>query len=202
MGELSEYYKIYYGQNKTRINAKRRQKYREEQARRKDELSEAAYRQKGSYSREYRLWYAAKIRSNKYEIPFNIEISDIKIPEFCPILGIKLDTDYSDKTKQSSPSLDKIHPKLGYIRGNIAVVSFKANRMKSDLDLWTLNRILRYINKTPDLIKIQESQKELKEKQKLEDRAWKETELPGKPELYESDLFKVWKETLLETLEG
>lgn len=40
----------------------------------------------------------------------------------CPVLGIDLTT----------PSLDKIIPALGYVPGNIAVISMKANMLKGD----------------------------------------------------------------------
>jgi hypothetical protein len=32
----------------------------------------------------------------------------------------------------SSPTLDKFYPKKGYVKGNIQVISWRANRMKSD----------------------------------------------------------------------
>jgi hypothetical protein len=31
-----------------------------------------------------------------------------------------------------SPSLDRIDPKKGYVKGNVAVISYKANRIKQD----------------------------------------------------------------------
>ena len=35
---------------------------------------------------------------------------------------------------ERSPTLDRLIPELGYVPGNIAVISMKANRIKSDTD--------------------------------------------------------------------
>lgn len=77
------------------------------------------------------MWSSAKSRAKSGNLPFNIEKSDIKIPEECPILKIKLKrTDGS--ASANSPTLDKIIPSLGYIKGNIQVISYMANIMKSN----------------------------------------------------------------------
>ena len=81
--------------------------------------------------REARLWSSAKERSRKAGVPFDIQIADIVIPERCPILGIPLVI--SERTfSDTSPSLDRIDPSLGYVRGNIQVISHKANTMKNN----------------------------------------------------------------------
>lgn len=50
------------------------------------------------------------------------------------MLGIELVVGIGGHT-DASPSLDKFVPSLGYVRGNIAVISNKANRMKADGNL-------------------------------------------------------------------
>jgi hypothetical protein len=47
----------------------------------------------------------------------------------------------------NTPSLDKIIPSLGYVKGNVAVISWKANVMKSNLSIDMLESILSYIKK-------------------------------------------------------
>ena len=92
------------------------------------------------------MWYAAKDRAKRFKIPFSIKVSDISIPKYCPIFGIKLE--YGDKTTtNSSPSLDKVIPALGYIPGNVAVISYSANRLKRDASLEDMKRIVRYMTK-------------------------------------------------------
>jgi hypothetical protein len=78
------------------------------------------------------LFKVTKKRAKKFNIPFNITIDDIVIPEFCPIFKIPI---FRNDLHQSnnSPSLDKIIPELGYIKGNVWIISMRANRIKSDL---------------------------------------------------------------------
>lgn len=70
----------------------------------------------------------AKLRSQWRDIEFNITEEDIVTPEYCPILGVKLTKD----DRRYGYSLDRIDPKLGYVRGNVWVVSQLANAMKWD----------------------------------------------------------------------
>lgn len=80
-----------------------------------------------------RLLWAARKRAKEQNLPCTIEESDIIIPEYCPYLGIKLIT----RSARGDPrthvcSLDKIIPELGYVKGNIEVISHLANSMKSN----------------------------------------------------------------------
>lgn len=94
------------------------------------------------------MWQSAKERALKYNLPFEIKIEDIKIPDTCPILNIPL---YSGngKVHGNSPSLDRIIPNLGYIPSNIWVISYKANTMKSnaskeeliEFSIWVLENL-------------------------------------------------------------
>jgi hypothetical protein len=73
----------------------------------------------------------AKRRAKKHGVPFNIAKEDIEIPEFCPALKVRI-----GKSKGSSgpfsPTLDRIIPEMGYVRGNILVISSRANQIKTD----------------------------------------------------------------------
>ena len=79
-----------------------------------------------------RLLAGAKRRSIKSGIEFTVEESDIFIPEYCPLLGIRriLDMSGGYEARDFSPSLDRKDPDLGYTPGNIWVISFRANRIK------------------------------------------------------------------------
>lgn len=92
---------------------------------------------------EHTMWNAAKSRARNKSIEFSILESDIVIPNFCPILGLKLEiADY--RNEDNSPSLDRINPKLGYIKSNIQVISHKANRMKNDATFKELELLYLY----------------------------------------------------------
>lgn len=84
-----------------------------------------------------RMLVSARSRAKIENLPFNIEYSDIIIPEVCPLLGIKLTLEVNPSAKnnacESTVSLDKIVPELGYIKGNIRVISYLANRIKGDV---------------------------------------------------------------------
>lgn len=74
----------------------------------------------------------AKSRAKRKGYAFNIEISDIIIPKICPIMGIELIYHTgSPGGKNNSPSIDKIDPTKGYVKGNIRIISHLANMMKN-----------------------------------------------------------------------
>lgn len=76
------------------------------------------------------MFCTAKARAKKQGVPFSLSVDDFEIPESCPILGLKLEPG-NRKVHFSSPSLDKIIPELGYVKGNVAVISNKANMIKN-----------------------------------------------------------------------
>ncbi len=80
----------------------------------------------------YGMLHSAKSRAKGYGLPFSITIDDIVVPLICPILGIPLELG-KKQVQDSSPSLDRVYPEKGYVRGNVLVVSHKANRLKNEL---------------------------------------------------------------------
>lgn len=76
-----------------------------------------------------RLLAKARERSIEKKIAFSLTRSDIKWNDICPYLGIPLIFG-SRKLHMSSPSLDRINSALGYIPGNVEVISYQANTMK------------------------------------------------------------------------
>lgn len=78
---------------------------------------------------------------------FNITTKDVHIPLFCPILGIPIDTSRkgNGKATDSSPSIDRINSDKGYVLGNIQVISYRANTLKSNATIEELRKILKYL---------------------------------------------------------
>lgn len=70
-------------------------------------------------------------KANNYDWEFTINFGDIDFPTHCPILGIELDY-FAPGRAENSPSFDRVNPTLGYIKGNVAIVSWRANRIKND----------------------------------------------------------------------
>ena len=71
---------------------------------------------------------------------------DIQIPSHCPILGIPLEMG-TRLRKDGSPSLDRVDTSKGYIKGNVEVISWRANRLKSDASLSEVKAIYDYMRK-------------------------------------------------------
>jgi hypothetical protein len=88
------------------------------------------------------MFQDARRRAAKRSLPCTITEADIIIPEFCPLLGIKLERSADGHGGPSSPSLDKINPALGYVPGNVWVISNRANTLKSDATLRELQTLV------------------------------------------------------------
>jgi len=92
----------------------------------------------------------AKDRAVKAGIPFNLTEGDIEIPDCCPALGIPLVAGSSRGGTDASPSLDRIKPELGYVRGNVRVISGRANRIKSNAAASELEAVARWLKNLVD----------------------------------------------------
>ena len=69
-------------------------------------------------------------------IDFTITLDDIpEVPATCPVLGIPMD----------SPSVDRKRNSLGYVPGNIAIISNRANMIKNDATAQELQAVLDYV---------------------------------------------------------
>ncbi len=84
-------------------------------------------------------------RAKAKNIPCTITKEDIVIPDKCPVLGIKLERGGS--FKHNSPSVDKILPELGYVPGNVCVISYRANSIKTDATLEEVESVLNYMKR-------------------------------------------------------
>lgn len=76
------------------------------------------------------MWLNAKHRAKNKNIHFDIQPENIKIPDYCPALNIKLKISEGIRRTDNSPSLDRIDITKGYTKDNIVVVSHKANCIK------------------------------------------------------------------------
>ena len=105
------------------------------------------------------MFHSAKMRAKKEGLPFNLVLSDIVIPELCPVLGIPLISNLGKSTGKgqtglpnfNAPTLDRIVPSLGYVRGNISVISWRANHIKTDATLEELQAIVMYLEEVTTL---------------------------------------------------
>ena len=96
-------------------------------------------------SLEVFLWRGARKRAAERGLEFSIQPSDIHVPGTCPILGIALRRNKGKGWCDSSPTLDRVIGSLGYTPENIRVISWRANRLKSDGTLLDFERIVSYL---------------------------------------------------------
>ena len=91
------------------------------------------------------MFYNAKTRARKLGLPFTITIDDVLIPTHCPVLGIPLIRGTGRNSQsENSPTLDRVLPDKGYVRGNVIVISNRANRLKSDATIKELRDIASF----------------------------------------------------------
>lgn len=99
-------------------------------------MSEAKERwQELAYIRK--IYSRAKSRATQKKRAFNIELSDIVIPPVCPIFGTAL----------VHPSIDRIDSSKGYVKGNIQIVSRRANLLKNDGTLEEFRKIVQWFER-------------------------------------------------------
>jgi len=102
-------------------------------------------------------WLLQRIKSKcKIEgLEFNLTIDDLHVPDVCPVLGIplkfgvkgnKLQETKGGRIPHDSPSVDRIDPTKGYVKGNVIMVSYRANFLKSDASMDELQSIVTFYN--------------------------------------------------------
>lgn len=83
----------------------------------------------------------AKVRSKNKNLDFNLNIEDIIIPEICPLLKIPIIIS-ENKVSDNSPNLDRINNNKGYIKGNVWIISKKANTIKNNATIQEIELLL------------------------------------------------------------
>ena len=74
-------------------------------------------------SPEYLLWYRIKTKCHYYNIPFNLEVDDIIIPELCDITSKPLSTSWDNEYNDNYYTLLVEDFQKGVVKDNIKVVS-------------------------------------------------------------------------------
>lgn len=118
---VSERNKAYHAAHRDDLNRKRR----EMRAAIKENVDSAM-----AWSRQ-RMLRDAAARASRKGLPFTIGLEDIGAPLVCPVLGMPLNW-LRTRHGPDSPSLDRIRNEVGYVPGNVWVISRRANTIKSD----------------------------------------------------------------------
>jgi hypothetical protein len=111
---------------------------------------------KGRYAtlegRAHQMWLCAKDRAKRQGVPFNITTADVlelirKCEGVCPVLGIPFEIGI-DRPMPGSMTLDKFIPSLGYVLGNVQVISFKANAIKTSATTEEVGKVYHWMCET------------------------------------------------------
>lgn len=76
---------------------------------------------------------------------WNLEFKDLVWPKYCPILGLKLDY-FTSVVSEQSPSFDRIDNNIGYVKGNVQIISWRANRIKNNGTAEEHRKIANYLD--------------------------------------------------------
>jgi hypothetical protein len=136
----NEYVKNYYQENKTQ-EITRAKKNNNKKSRAEINKYKKALNRKNTLSI---ILQQAKRRAKLKNLPFDITASDLTIPDICPVLGIPLCVN-SGHAKDNSISLDRIVPELGYVKGNVEIISYKANTIKNNASVEDLEKVLSWL---------------------------------------------------------
>jgi hypothetical protein len=88
------------------------------------------------------MWQTVKRSAKLSGTEFSLALSDLVIPTHCPIFGMELKTGPGPR-EDASPTVDRMDNTKGYVKGNVWVISWKANRLKSDATLADLEQLVR-----------------------------------------------------------
>jgi hypothetical protein len=94
---------------------------------------------------KYMMLKRAEKRALEKDVPFKLTMDDIDIPIYCPILKVKLEIGKTSGPDDFSPSLDRIIPELGYVPGNVKIISMRANRIKTNATIEDIKNVLLYL---------------------------------------------------------
>lgn len=94
----------------------------------------------------------SKQRAKTAGLEHTLVVEDIIIPDYCPVLGIKLETG-DRKNHYNAPSIDRIDNSKGYTKDNVMIVSTKLNLLKKDATIDELIKIGDFYRNFKDCIK-------------------------------------------------
>lgn len=87
-----------------------------------------------------------KCRCKRNGLDFDLDEDDLLLPGVCPVLGIPLALGLP-ATHPNSVHVDRLDPNQGYVKGNVQIISGRANYLKKDATLEEMRAVLEYMEK-------------------------------------------------------
>jgi hypothetical protein len=125
--------RLKYAENKDSIISKLKESYHADPAKyREKEI--ARYKENPKRYWAKNVYKNVKKRATELGLPFDLTRRYIEgiIPDTCPVFDTPFTFYGNQKMKGTSASLDRLKPELGYVEGNVRVISIKANNIKSN----------------------------------------------------------------------
>lgn len=93
-----------------------------------------------------RKWLLRNARKNnrRVGIPFDLSLDDLEWPKHCPVLGIELHYPGHFLNDPAAASLDRLRPDNGYLKGNVIIVSLRANALRADATTAELRAVVDF----------------------------------------------------------
>ncbi len=86
----------------------------------------------------------ARRRAAKRGLEYMIGRDDLKYDGFCPVFGWRFQI---GPRGPAMPTLDRIDSSRGYVPGNVMIISWRANLLKSNASLSEMENVLRYMRR-------------------------------------------------------
>lgn len=147
----------WYAKNKEKCAGYSKKHRMKEGARELEKARQNKYRQSDKYKETARKYYAsryeeqmlyrAKHRAEAKNLDFDITLSDIQIPKYCPVFQDMKLSKVNTKLADNSPTIDRIDNAKGYTKDNIIVVSWKANNIKGFATIEELAEVVYFYGK-------------------------------------------------------
>jgi hypothetical protein len=144
---------------KSRNNARAKERY-DAGYKEKKKAYDAARRKCPKYRENRKSWFKnykqqnwgkvrlreIKIRARALGLEFNLTEDDLILPTVCPVFGTPLVIG-EGKQNNNSPSVDRIDNTKGYVKGNVVIVSLRANSLKREASLSELKTLVAFYEK-------------------------------------------------------
>tara|TARA_E500000318_G_scaffold15149_1_gene15508 strand:- start:2360 stop:2809 length:450 start_codon:yes stop_codon:yes gene_type:complete len=113
------------------------------------ECTISKYKTWTSNNPERYLVNSARGSAKKRDIYFDLKPSDIVIPDVCPVLGIPIGKRSTGKQghKDDSATIDRFDNNKGYVKGNVFVISWKANKIKANGTYEEIMKVAEWMRK-------------------------------------------------------
>lgn len=120
----------------------------------KNGWSEKTYQETSVFEVQLKLMlHSAKQRAIKERLPFDLDLPYLRsiAVSICPVFGFTLSWGELGKGHSNShkaPSLDKVKPEWGYVKGNVFIISKLANLIKQDVGYAELYKVADWLHDT------------------------------------------------------